>query len=80
MQEYEQRLSHLESRYEALMEDVVDLRRRIDEIHNQLRVFEAFRLEVAVYLRQVRWLIALVVAALITGLINIVLNLELHGG
>lgn len=75
----DRRIGRLEARYEAHVEDYVDLKRLVTEMQHHLRELENWRLEVSVYLRQIRWLLVLVIAALVTGLINIVLNLELHG-
>jgi membrane-bound lytic murein transglycosylase MltF len=72
------RLERLETRFEGHLEDYRELRALIVEMQAHLRAIENWRLEVEVYFRQIRWLIVLVIAALITGVINIVLNLELH--
>ena len=72
------RLSRLETRYEGHLEDYNDLKHLVSELQRSMRDVENWRVEVNVYFRQIRWLIVLVVAALVTGVINILLNLELH--
>ena len=69
------RLERVETK---LSDHIADAVPRLTGMEKQLHDLDNWRLEMSVYVRQIRWLIVLVVAALVTGLINIVLNLELH--
>lgn len=72
------RLGKLETRFDGHIDDFDELRKLVIELNAQFRELEKWRLEVAIYVRQIRWLMVLVFSALITGIVNIVLNLELH--
>lgn len=69
------RLERVETK---LVDHIADANPKLNAMQEQLHDLEAWRLEVSVYFRQIRWLLVLVIAALVTGIVNIVLNLELH--
>ena len=76
----ESRIIRLEERLTDHLHDYEDLKRTVATMTRELRELEDWQVEVAVYLRQLRWVVVLSAGALITGLINLLLmvNLEVH--
>lgn len=74
----EVRLANLELRLAEHLRDYEEFKKVLAQASIELRELEDWRLEVQVYLRQLRWVVVLAAGALVTGIINLLLNLELH--
>lgn len=76
----ESRIVRLEERLADHLHEYEDLKVTLARIMAELRELEDWQVEVGVYLRQLRWVVVLSAGALITGLINLLLmvNLEVH--
>jgi len=65
------RLARIESKLDSFTDWQIEAKREIRELHD-------WRIEMNVYLRQLRWTFAMAGGALIVGVINILIELVKH--
>lgn len=88
-----QRLIRLEDKVDEIRSEVTEMRRHVDTLQQaedrrytdrllpeRVRALEDQILQMRVYLSQLKWVIALALAGLLTGLINIGLSWFVLGG
>ena len=74
----ESKLDRLEDRVERQGIDIIDIKRTDVGTAASIRSIEDWRVEMTVYLKQIRWTFLVALAALIAGVANIVLGLVEH--
>lgn len=74
----EHKLDRLEDRIESTSIEAIALRKTALDTTHSIRELEDWRVEINAYLRQVRWVLVVAGAAVIVGIVNIVLELAQH--
>lgn len=74
----EQKLDRLEDRVTDQSVAIIELRKVDVDASVQMRILQDWRLEMTVYLKQIRWTMVVALGAFLVGLVNIVIALIEH--